>query len=98
MLASRSLAGRGCHYLHNGEEHTQPAEKPAAGPIVFDNVTAASGISLPAEDLSHPLSILETTGCGAALIDADGDGLLDIVLLGKDYLSPYPNLGAFHFT
>ena len=31
-----------------------------------------------------PLTIQDTIGHGIALIDADGDGLLDIVLTGPD--------------
>ncbi len=44
-----------------------------------------------------PLTIQDTIGHGIALIDADGDGLLDIVLTGPDHVKLYRNIGNFKF-
>src|SRR5438105_12323842 len=62
-----------------------PKEAAAAGPPVFEDVTAASGVKHTyrnGEDTANHLSILESLGGGAGLIDYDGDGLLDLFLPG----------------
>jgi hypothetical protein len=45
-----------------------------------------------------PLNIRETLGHGAVLIDADGDGRLDLVLLGSDRVALYLHRGDFRFA
>src|SRR5882724_4830080 len=55
------------------------------GPELFKDATAASGVDFSyrnGEDVSPHLSILESLGGGLALIDFDGDGLLDLFLPG----------------
>lgn len=81
---------------------------------LFQDVTAASGISFHyrnGEEVQPPhLSILESLGGGLAVIDYDGDGLLDLFLVGggqfggkdnRDILGQpcklYRNLGGFRF-
>lgn len=44
-----------------------------------------------------PLNILETLGYGAGLCDFDGDGWLDVLLLGENKLALYRNKGNFTF-
>jgi hypothetical protein len=44
-----------------------------------------------------PLDILETLGHGAAMLDVDGDGRLDLLLLGPDRLALYRNRGDWRF-
>jgi hypothetical protein len=65
-------------------EDTEPP-----GPPVFVDITANSGVSHTYDngEKSNPraLTILESLGGGAALIDYDGDGLLDIFLPGGGY-------------
>ncbi len=81
-------------------------------PGYFDDVTAASGIAFTyhnGEEAGHA-SILESLGGGVALLDYDGDGLLDIFVTGGGaFTGPdhkeisglpcrlYRNLGGFRF-
>ncbi len=61
-----------------------PADEELAGPPLFQDVTAASGIRFTyrnGEEANH-LAILESLGGGVGLIDFDGDGLLDVFLPG----------------
>ena len=93
-------------------EATQSLDGPA-GPPLFDDITAISGIRFTfrnGEDTAEHLSILETLGGGVALLDYDGDGLLDVFLTGGGvYAGPdskdivgcpcklYRNLGGCRF-
>ncbi len=93
--------------------NTSLADEEPAGPNVFDDVTAKTGIQFTyrnGEDTANHLSILESLGGGAGLIDYDGDGLLDIFLPGgggfagpdKKQIVGYPcklyrNLGNWKF-
>jgi enediyne biosynthesis protein E4 len=89
-----------------------PAQEPA-GPPLFEDVTATTGIAFRyrnGEDTANHLSILESLGGGVGLIDFDGDGLLDVFLPGggaftgadKKTISGLPcklyrNLGGWKF-
>jgi enediyne biosynthesis protein E4 len=70
---------------------TGPGEEAAApdpelqGPDLFEEVSDASGLRFTyrnGEDTSPHLAILESLGGGVALLDYDGDGLLDVFLPG----------------
>jgi hypothetical protein len=83
------------------------------GPDLFEEVTRAAGIDWTyhnGEKGSPHLSILESLGGGVALIDYDGDGLLDILIPGGGYFDGpdkklikgypcklYKNLGGWKF-
>src|SRR5262245_53498904 len=61
-----------------------PAEAP---PGIFEDRTAGSGLDFTyrnGEEAGH-MAILESLGGGVALLDYDGDGLLDIFLTGGGY-------------
>ncbi len=61
----------------------------AKGPALFRDVTDGSGLSFAyrnGEEAGH-LAILESLGGGAALIDYDGDGLLDVFVTGGGYFA-----------
>jgi hypothetical protein len=90
---------------------SKQSEEPT-GPPVFREVTAASGLDFTYRngDEAEFYTILETLGGGVALIDYDGDGLLDVFVTGggsfagpdKHDLKGYPcrlfkNLGGFKF-
>src|SRR5262245_52814472 len=74
---------------HKSEPPAAPA--PAAGPEppsirgpVFADATPGSGLAFTyrnGEEADH-YSILESLGGGVALIDYDGDGLLDVFVTG----------------
>lgn len=85
-----------------------PADEPA-GPPVFDDVTAASGIAFTyrnGEDANY-YAIIESVGGGVALVDFDRDGWLDIFLPGGGHYAGktvlghpcrlFRNLGGFRF-
>jgi hypothetical protein len=78
----------------------------------FRDVTADSGIHFICRngEEADRLTILESLGCGVALIDYDGDGLLDVFLVGGGYFDGpdkktirgaacrlFRNLGGFRF-
>jgi hypothetical protein len=86
----------------------QNPASPPANPI-FQDVTAASGLHAEyhnGEEAGY-LTILESLGGGVALLDYDGDGLLDVYVPGGGYfegqaIRGYPgklfkNLGGFCF-
>jgi hypothetical protein len=60
----------------------------AQGPDLFKEIAEAAGIQATyknGEDTSPHLAILESLGGGIALIDYDGDGLLDVFVPGGGY-------------
>jgi hypothetical protein len=64
---------------------------------LFEDVYDKTGINFRISKPDGPQNILETIGHGVALIDYDGDGKLDLLLVGPDRVSLYRNRGDFHF-
>jgi len=86
-----------------------PAEEDYKGPPLFEDVTAASGITHTyrnGEEAGH-FAIIESLGGGVALLDFDRDGLLDVFLPGGGHYEGksvlghpcklFRNLGEFQF-
>src|SRR5262245_5098023 len=71
-----------------------PRGKPSGLPFdaTFTDVAASAGLRHPviAGEADHKSYIIETVGCGAAFIDYDNDGWLDIFLLSGTRLDGAP--------
>jgi hypothetical protein len=89
-----------------------PAAAPEEGPPLFRNVTGPSGVAATYRNGEEAglYTLLETLGGGVALLDYDGDGLLDLFLPGGGYFDGpdhkeikghasklYRNLGGWKF-
>src|SRR5439155_13140157 len=62
---------------------------------LFRDIAAAAGIRFrQGHGGRSPLNIRETIGTGCALLDADGDGWLDVFLVGESGCALYRNRGA----
>jgi len=108
LLASLLLLPLSC----NSDKGGTPVEPTAQEPDLFRDMTADSGVDFTyrnGEEAGH-YAILESLGGGVALIDYDGDGLLDIFVTGGGYFDGpdkqtikghpnklYRNLGGFKF-
>jgi enediyne biosynthesis protein E4 len=70
------------------------------GGLVFRDVTLERGIDfrIPAAEDPGRLNILQISAGGAAFLDYDGDGRLDILLLGLGQLALYRQTETGHFT
>jgi hypothetical protein len=99
VAAFASVAGCGCSSRPPDTASTDLAAVAAdaedAGPDLFEDVTAKTGIAFMyrnGEEVQPPhLSILESLGGGLAAIDYDGDGLLDLFLVGGGHFGGTDN-------
>jgi enediyne biosynthesis protein E4 len=60
-------------------------------PVVFTDITVAAGLSKAVNVFGHPTDkqfLLEEMGCGAAFLDYDNDGWLDIFLVNGSSFDP----------
>src|SRR5712671_3438992 len=110
LLAAALAAGGACNNSpptspHSGAEQT---ESEPAGPF-FRDVTADSGVQAVYRNGEEAglYAILEALGGGVALLDYDGDGLLDVFVPGGGTFAGqeirgqpcklFKNLGGFKF-
>ncbi|QDU23197.1 CRTAC1 family protein [Urbifossiella limnaea] len=107
-LLAAALAVVGCS--GGGSAVVAPAQpEEPVGPPLFEDVTAASGVAFTYKNGEEAgnFAIIESLGGGAALLDYDGDGLLDVFLPGGGHYRDktvlghpcklYRNLGGFKF-
>jgi hypothetical protein len=89
LLAVVLLAMAACRSRTPPARTNDSADPEPAEPAWFEDVTATSGVRWThrnGEEAGH-LSLLESVGGGIALIDYDGDGLLDIFVPGGGYFT-----------
>jgi len=71
----------------------------ATAPIRFRECAAEAGIDFRQERPGpRPLEIRQMIGPGGALVDLDGDGALDLLLVGEPRCAIYRNLGDGRFA
>ena len=112
LLAIFTLCGSGCG-PPDGERHPatpRTESPPVESRLRFVDVTATSGITLEnvSGDPYEKMAIPESLGQGAAALDYDGDGLLDLFIVNGDVFEGTPrrdgrpalyrNLGNFRFV
>jgi hypothetical protein len=112
LIAAIVIAAASRPWSVSPESPAEPEREPWTGPPLFQNMTAASGIDFTFRngEETNNFAILEAIGGGVGLIDYDGDGLLDIFLIGGGYFDGpnkrtikghpcrlYKNLGNFKF-
>ncbi len=111
VMASALLVVGACHWSATPPQPAANVEE-SGGPKLFRDATAESGVQFTyrnGEEADH-YAILESLGGGLAVLDFDGDGLLDLFLPGGGhYEGPdkhqingnpcrlYRNLGNFRF-
>ncbi len=112
-VAAVALLGVGLWRWHGGTEPDLSSGTGEAGqagePGFFRDVAAEAGVDFTYRngEEADNFSILESLGGGAALLDYDGDGLLDLFLTGSGYFQGetirgypnrlYKNLGGWKF-
>jgi hypothetical protein len=85
LLAGLFLSLAGCPSTPDPRGGVPTTREDPAGPALFEDVTAGSGINFTyrnGEETADHHAILESLGGGVALLDYDGDGLLDVFLTG----------------
>ena len=96
LVAVLILGSAGCGLRRAA---TAPMKNPPPPLPLFADVAEKAGVSF---SLGHngktPLTILETLGSGGGFLDCDGDGWLDIVLVGPNKTSLFRNNGDGTFT
>jgi hypothetical protein len=84
VLASMTLGFLSCLTGCGRSEVPDTSAAAAQIPVCFREVTREAGIRFSlGHGGRHPLTILETAGCGGAFLDYDQDGWLDLFLAGQ---------------
>jgi enediyne biosynthesis protein E4 len=73
------------------------SEPESAPPDPFQDVTQRSGIDFRLQPAKRPMRILESVGSGCGMLDYDGDGDLDLLLVGSPRCALYRNTGDRRF-
>ncbi len=87
------FSGIGCQTNPDPAHSQEGSSDASAEPPLFEDITLDSGVNLTyrnGEEADHT-AILESLGGGAALLDYDGDGLLDIFFPGGGLFSGADN-------
>src|SRR5207302_5609413 len=80
------------HSLISSPTTRSAGTRPLTSPPLFQDVAAAAGIRFrQGHGGRSPLNIRETIGTGCAFLDADGDGRLDVLLVGESGCALYRN-------
>lgn len=94
LLALALLGAGGCGPAGSTAAGSSPA--PVADP--FTDVTDAAGIRWVNQPAKRPMRLLESVGYGGGFLDFDGDGHLDILLVGAPRCGLFRNRGDGTFT
>jgi hypothetical protein len=79
-------------------DQAPPASAPPGGVIRFEQRQPGSGLDFRLSySAGQEPGIKQTIGHPAALLDADGDGLLDVLLAGPDRVALFRNQGGWRF-
>ncbi len=87
-VAALALVGAGASGAPpSGQRGDEPS---AAWPVRFVDVAREAGLTQPITygDVARKRFIIETNGCGVAMIDLDEDGWVDLVTLNGTELAP----------
>jgi hypothetical protein len=94
ITLAMTLFTASCRKDRPSPHHPSPALTSTHG-ITFRDVAASSGIRfVDGHGGRSPLNIRETAGHGCAFLDVDGDGKLDILLVGQPRCALYRNRGG----
>ncbi|MFN3650837.1 MAG: CRTAC1 family protein [Armatimonadota bacterium] len=92
VFSLSTLILAGCVGEQSGRASAKTPDEP------FVDVTAAAGIDYQLTPAKRPMRILESVGSGCGFVDLNGDGKLDVLLVGQPRCAVYRNDGGGRFT